>query len=251
MGVWSVGRPGSVADITRRPICGSRRCSQRRLGSTRARLMRHLLSNPARCSQRDLGLLVGDFGPLHRFTERRTLDCGDKRSATPLWLAWARVDAKPKRPRRCALPAHLVSRGERSYVECGDLSPLLLGDLSPSMRALRCPHACWPTSRPAKKRRQLGALHRTCFPVETRTPERAWAHLSFEWVRRGLDCKKQAHEWNLLCNGTIGIALGPFQKVSSIGIPMPIESASVKIDSSQVAKRPDSPNHAHFFSVIL
>src|SRR5437867_2887979 len=33
----------------------------------------------------------------------RLLECGDKRSATPLWLAWLAVLAKRKRRRRCAL----------------------------------------------------------------------------------------------------------------------------------------------------
>ena len=38
------------------------------------------------------------------------LDCGGKRSATPLWLTWPRVAPEPKRRRRCALPAHSTGR---------------------------------------------------------------------------------------------------------------------------------------------
>src|SRR5436190_20128588 len=34
------------------------------------------------------------------------LECGGKRSATPLWLARRKVPAQSKRRRRCALPAH-------------------------------------------------------------------------------------------------------------------------------------------------
>ena len=36
----------------------------------------------------------------------RGLECGGKRSATPLLLAVPGVGPKPKRRRRCALPAH-------------------------------------------------------------------------------------------------------------------------------------------------
>ena len=63
-------RPSDSASSRRRRlpfgIRGSPRCSRRPLESICSRLMRHLLSNSAGCAQRDLGLPVGDFGPLHQ-----------------------------------------------------------------------------------------------------------------------------------------------------------------------------------------
>ncbi len=34
------------------------------------------------------------------------LECGGKRSATPLWIVWIQMITEPKRRRRFALPAH-------------------------------------------------------------------------------------------------------------------------------------------------
>src|SRR5882672_9814743 len=61
--------------------------------------------------------------------------------------------------------------GASHFLECGDWSPLLAGDLSPSnpagcpysIRALNAPGCA--TSRPARKRRQVAALQRTDPPL--------------------------------------------------------------------------------------
>jgi hypothetical protein len=51
-------------------------------------------------------LLKTPWEGLHSFAAQAALECGGKRSATPLWLARRGVPAQPKRRRRCALPAH-------------------------------------------------------------------------------------------------------------------------------------------------
>ncbi len=60
------------------------------------------------------------------------MECGGKRSATPLWLAASTGADKPKRRRRCALPAHSIrkmryfSRSKFFFRICQSLRPATL-----------------------------------------------------------------------------------------------------------------------------
>src|SRR6266516_3360437 len=56
-------------------------------------------------------LLRGLWDGLHSVAAPAILECGGKRSATPLWLARRGVPAQSKRRRRCAFPAHSKSPG--------------------------------------------------------------------------------------------------------------------------------------------
>ncbi len=49
-----------------------------------------------------------DFLPQRTQRAQKILDCGGKRSATPLWHGTGKIPAQ-KRRRRCALPAHSMS----------------------------------------------------------------------------------------------------------------------------------------------
>src|SRR5881396_1642466 len=62
-------------------------------------------------------LLRGPWDGLHSVASPAILECGGKRSATPLWLARPGVPAHSKRRRCCALPAHSKSPGCR--LSCG------------------------------------------------------------------------------------------------------------------------------------
>src|SRR5438094_5340541 len=54
---------------------------------------------------------------LHSAAAPAILECGGKRSATPLWLARRGDPAQSKRRRRCALPAH--SKRPACRLSCG------------------------------------------------------------------------------------------------------------------------------------
>ena len=61
-------------------------------------------------------------------TTRALLDCGGKRSATPLWIRPRGAHLKPKRRRRCALPAHsktpaLIPRNSANVPMAPPLTP--------------------------------------------------------------------------------------------------------------------------------
>src|SRR5213596_1390816 len=62
-------------------------------------------------------LLRGLWDGLHSVAAPAILECGGKRSATPLWLARPGVPAHSKRRRCCALPAHSKSPGCRLSCE--------------------------------------------------------------------------------------------------------------------------------------
>src|SRR5438093_1175667 len=65
---------------------------------------------------------------LHSVAAPAILECGGKRSATPLWLARPGVPAQSKRRRRCALPAH--SKSPACRLSCGLLYKHLFGEYS-------------------------------------------------------------------------------------------------------------------------
>jgi len=64
------------------------------------------------------------------------MECGGKRSATPLWLGGPAGAAEPRRRRRCALPAHSISAAPRFR---GALRTLVRGILSMN----RVGPTCW------------------------------------------------------------------------------------------------------------
>src|SRR5213083_214095 len=76
-------------------------------------------------------MLRGSWAGLHSVAAPAALECGGKRSATPLWLALRGVRAKSKRRRRCALPAH--SKGHA----CRLVGGLLCNEMELSSEAAR------------------------------------------------------------------------------------------------------------------
>jgi hypothetical protein len=124
--------------------------------STSDMLVRQRTGKPPRTAASRVDLL-----PMNLRTRVGDVECGGKRSATPLCLHRQPGQAKPKRRRRCALPAHSItapirqgSRAQSVSSGRGLLSPALSskgGEGEPLARCSHPPDACkmQPAAPPA------------------------------------------------------------------------------------------------------